>query len=238
MSENIQLWQGDCLELMSQIPEASVDLIICDLPYGTTACKWDTVIPFEPLWQHYLRISKAKTPICLFGSEPFSSSLRVSNLKMFKHDWIWDKKKPGSCVNAKFGPLKQHEIVSVFCKTTPNYYPILIPREQIKRRGSYSSGETISLKDDGQDRKYTFKYPKSILTDFSNASQKNRLHPTQKPVALLEYLIQTYSQPGSLVLDNCMGSGSTGVACKNLDRKFIGIEKDAKYFEIAKSRLS
>ena len=233
----LALMQGDCLELMSQIPDGSVDMVLCDLPYGTTACKWDSVIPFEPLWEHYRRVVKQNGAIVLFGSEPFSSYMRMSNIKSFKHDWIWDKRKPGSCVNAKVGPLKQHEIVSVFCQKSPNYYPQMTPRDKIKRRGTYSSGETVPLKDDGVDREYAEKYPKTILSEFSNASQRDRFHPTQKPVPLCEYLIRTYTNEGETVLDNCMGSGSTGIACLNTGRNFIGIEKDQKYFEIARDRI-
>ena len=229
--------QGDCLELMQQIPSCSIDMILCDLPYGTTACKWDTVIPFEPLWTEYKRIIKKNGAIVLFGSEPFSSHLRLSNISWFRYDWIWDKKKPGSCVNAKVGPLKQHEVISVFCCGKPKYYPIMTPRDIVKKRGTYKSGETINLKHDGKDREYTEKYPKTILTEFSNASQRDRFHPTQKPVALCEYLIKTYTNDGEWVLDNCMGSGTTGVACINTNRNFIGIEQEEKYFTIAKDRL-
>jgi len=231
------LYQGDCLSVMPWLPSGSVDMILCDLPYGTTACKWDTVIPFEPLWAEYKRIVKPNGAIVLFGSEPFSSGLRLSNVGWFKHDWIWDKKKPGSCVNAKVGPLKQHEIVSVFCGGKLSYNPIMVPRDIVKKRGSYTSGATIALKHDGVDREYSEKYPKSILTEFSNASQRDRLHPTQKPVALCEYLIKTYTNEGETVLDNCAGSFTTGVAALNTNRKFIGIEQDSGYFDIGVERM-
>jgi len=232
------LLHGDCLELMASIHDGSVDAIICDLPYGTTDCKWDTVIPFEPLWAHYKRVIKRNGAIVLFGSEPFSSLLRVSNLKQFKYDWVWDKKKPGGFTAAKFAPLKQHELVHVFSKETHNYFPIMTPRDVVKKRTTFSTGDSAPLKyHDGLDREYSERYPKSILTEFSNANQRGRIHPTQKPVALLEYLIRTYTNEGETILDNTMGSGTCGVACLNTGRNFIGIEKDAGYFEIACKRV-
>ena len=224
---------GDCLELMKDIPDESIDLILCDLPYGTTACKWDVVIPFEPLWEQYRRIIKDHGAIVVFGSEPFSSKLRMSNLKMYKYDWVWDKKKGGNIMNLKQQPYKVHEIISVFAGG--NYYPIMT--EQKPRTGkTYSAGEANGIENYGDLRHYDKKFPKSIL-EVSNANQKGKVHPTQKPVALLEYLIKTYTLEGDTVLDNCAGSGSTGVACINTNRNFIGIEKDDKYFEIAKKRI-
>jgi len=218
---------------MKKIPDKSIDMILCDLPYGTTACKWDVIIPFEPLWKEYKRIIKDRGCIALFGSEPFSSYLRMSNIKGYKYDWIWNKKKGGNILNLKQQPYKIHEIISIF--NSKIYYPIM--EKQKERTGkTYSKGEANGIKNYGDERIYNEKYPKSIIEE-SNADQRNKLHPTQKPVALLEYLIKTYTLENETVLDNTMGSGSTGVACINTNRNFIGIEKDAEYFKIAKKRI-
>lgn len=233
----INLLHGDCLELMKEIPDKSIDFVLTDPPYGTTACKWDVVIPFEPMWKELNRIITDRGVIALFGQEPFSSLLRTSNLEAFKYDWIWDKVKPGAFATAKYAPLKQHEIISIFYKIPGKYSPIMENREKIKKSKIYSNSDSASIKyNDGKQRIYDKKFPKSILVE-SNASQKGKIHPTQKPVALLEYLIKTYTLEGETVLDFTMGSGSTGVAAKNLNRNFIGIEKDDKYFEIAKKRI-
>ena len=202
---------------------------------GTTACKWDVVIPFEPLWKEYKRIIKDRGCIALFGSEPFSSHLRMSNIKDYKYDWIWNKKKGGNPLLSKIQPIKITEIVSIFNSNI--YYPIMEKRDKPKSRGKNKG--TISETTNNSfiiDKIYYEKYPKNIL-EFSNANQNNKFHPTQKPVALLEYLIKTYTLENETVLDNTMGSGSTGVACINTNRNFIGIEKDDKYFEIAKNRI-
>lgn len=235
----MQLINGDCLEVMKTIPDKSVDMILCDLPYGTTACKWDNVIPFEPLWECYNRIIKDNGAICLFGSEPFSSFLRMSNIKNFKYDWIWNKKKSGNIFLAKIQPMKIHEIISVFCNGRCNFYPIKTVRGRLKVSKNYGTGEAIGGDRHKEDKTYVYdtRNPISIL-DFSNAVQKGKVHPTQKPVALLEYLIKTYTNENEVVLDNCMGSGSTGVAAVKNHRDFIGIELDKKYFEIAKERIS
>jgi site-specific DNA-methyltransferase (adenine-specific) len=233
----MQLIHGDCLEKMKDVPDKSIDMILCDLPYGTTACKWDTVIPFEPLWKQYKRVIKDRGAIVLFGSEPFTSALVSSNYTMFKYEWIWDKKKPSGFQLAKSRPMIKHENVLVFCYKSPNYYPIRTPRDKVKRNSFQSKSESSPIAHhDGLERVYTDFLPKSII-EISNANQRNRLHPTQKPVDLLEYLIKTYTLEGETVLDNCMGSGSTGIACINTKRNFIGIEKDDKYFEIAKKRI-
>jgi DNA modification methylase len=231
----IQLYLGDCLEVMKQIPSKSVDLVLTDPPYGTTACSWDSVIPFEPMWEQLKRVSSEKSPIVLFGSEPFSSHLRFSNLKNFKYDWIWDKKKAGNIFNLESQPAKVHEIISVFSYDKHNYYPIKIP-QPFRRSKSYGIGETMGGGNYGDMREYDDKYPTSIQS-FSNADQTGKVHPTQKPVDLLEYLIKTYTKENETVLDFTMGSGSTGVACKHLNRSFIGIEKDETYFSIAKKRI-
>jgi site-specific DNA-methyltransferase (adenine-specific) len=231
------LYNDDCLQVMGAIPDKSVDMVLCDPPYGITACKWDVVIPFEPLWEQYKRIIKDRGAIVLFGSQPFTSFIVSSNYPMFKYEWIWDKKKPAGFQLAKVRPMIKHENILVFCKGSPMYYPIRTPRDRIKKNSFQSKSESSPLaKHDGIERVYTDFLPKSII-EISNANQRNRLHPTQKPVALLEYLIKTYTLERETVLDNCMGSGSTGVACINTNRNFIGIEKDDKYFEIAKKRI-
>ena len=234
----INLMHGDCLELMKTIPDGSVDLILTDPPYGTTACKWDSVIPFEPMWAELKRIIKPNGAIVLFGSEPFSSALRMSNIKQYKYDWVWDKKKSGNIFLAKHQPMKTFENILIFSKEKHHYFPIMKPREKIKKSKNYGTGEAIGGNRAAEDKVYTYKekYPIAIL-EFSNASQKGKVHPTQKPVALLEYLIKTYTQESETVLDFTMGSGSTGVACVNTGRKFIGIEMDDNYFNIAKKRI-
>ena len=234
---SIDLYNGDCLEVMKNIADKSVDMILCDLPYGTTACKWDSIIPFEPLWKQYNRIIKDNGAIVLFGSEPFSTELRHSNLSMFKYDWIWDKVKPNGHLVAKHRPMQRNENISVFGKGKINYYPIMVDRAKPKKSKEYSRTEIMGGNiTDNEGKTLNKKYPQNILV-YSNASQKNKLHPTQKPVELLEYLIKTYTQEGEIVLDNCMGSGSTGVACVNTNRRFIGIELDKNYFDIAEKRI-
>lgn len=231
----IQLYKGDCLKLMKQIPDKSVDMICCDLPYGTTACKWDTVIPFEPLWWSYERIIKDDGAIVLFGSEPFSSALRMSNIKHYKYDWIWEKNRPTGLFLAKKQPLRYYEIISVFYKEQSLFNPIMIKGKPNHIRGSINgNSEHYKTKTFNESKTDGLKYPKNILK-FDRPHPP--IHPTQKPVDLMEYLIKTYTNEGDLVLDNCMGSGTTGVACKHLNRNFIGIELDDKYFEIAKNRI-
>jgi DNA modification methylase len=228
--------RGDCLELLKTIPDASVDMVLCDPPYGTTACKWDSVIPFKLMWKELKRVTKANGAIVIFGSEPFSSHLRVSNVRDFKYDWIWDKIRPVGFLNAKRAPMKRHEIASVF--QTKKYNPQMVPLERPQTYKCYGPSETNSeMKNDGVRRVRTHKYPQSIV-EFSAGPTKGRVHPTQKPVALLEYLIKTYTVENETVLDFTMGSGSTGVACANTNRQFIGIELDEKYFAIAEKRIN
>jgi len=233
-----QIIHGDCLEVMPTFPDKCFDMILCDLPYGTTACAWDVVIPFEPLWEQYKRIVKDNAAIVLTASQPFTSLLIVSNLGMFKHCWVWDKKKGGNPLLAKVQPIKVTEDVAVFGQGRITYNPIMKRRDKPKRRGkntgrmSETTGNAFT-----EDKVYTHWYPKNIL-EFSNASQYDRLHPTQKPVDLFEYLIRTYTNEGDLILDNCIGSGTTAVAAENLGRSWIGIEKEAKYVEIANARIA
>ena len=316
----VELHHGDCLELMKNIPDGSVDLVLTDPPYGTTACKWDSVIPFEPMWEQLKRIVKRGGAIVLFGSEPFSSLLRASNIDWYKYDWVWNKKKSGNIFLAGVQPMKVHENISVFfqaptddttnayqslkeyfqyekkksglnskqikellgnymashyftngsqfcipseenykklqstgffqvpfeeikkqykedCQNT--YNPIKTKRESVKTSKNYGTGETMggNRKKEEKVYSYTHKNPISIL-EFSNAVQKGKVHPTQKPTALLEYLIRTYTNEGETVLDFTMGSGSTGVACVDTNRNFIGIELDDKYFAIAEQRIN
>ena len=307
---NIQLLKGDCLELMKHIPDKSIDMILCDLPYGTTACKWDIIIPFETLWEQYKRIIKDKGVIALFGSEPFSSHLRISNEEWYKYDWIWEKNNAGNFQLVNCQPLKIHETISIFYDNSPNmefanimkfYMDKLglkqkdISKLELSKNGNptgwvcnklngsqlptekqwekicslfgianeyekiLSSVKTVTYNMELEDTHQVLSnknkggnlghlcsetnrenyiqtktgYPKSIL----KFNREGGLHPTQKPVTLLEYLIKTYTNEGETVLDNCMGSGSTGVACVNTNRNFIGIERDENYFNISNNRI-
>ena len=311
--ENIQLYQGDCLEEMKNIPDKSIDMILCDLPYGTTACKWDTIIQFDKLWKQYKRIIRINGYIVLFGSQPFTTKLINSNIDNFSHQWIWDKNMSANPLLCKKMPMKNFEDIVVFCFNYDEYdfrrnyfediltfigkkktqiiketnqgldhcfrtktlqfgiptkenYQLLIDKYHIdnmknfkeyeeinkyervynpqmikleKERniggGKYKNDDFIGIEYTTNKRKVDEKYPTSIIK-FSNRKGK-LLHPTQKPVELLEYLIKTYTNENDLILDNCMGSGSTGVACVNTNRKFIGIELNEKYFNIAKNRI-
>lgn len=232
------LINGDCLEVMKNIESGSVDAIITDPPYGTTACKWDSVIPFDKMWEQLNRIIKPNGAIVLFGSEPFSSALRMSNIKNYKYDWIWQKSRPSGSMLAKKQPLRNSEIVSVFYKKQPYYNPQMTETKRVvEKTRTVNKGEIVG--EQKLTRKFDNKglaYPRTIIS-FRNPNHKS-LHPTQKPVDLLEYLIKTYTNEGETVLDFTMGSGTTGVACKNLNRNFIGIELDENYFNIAKDRIN
>ena len=215
---------------MKDLPDKSVDMILCDLPYGTTACKWDTVIPFEPLWEQYKRLIKNNGAIVLTASQPFTTALIASNMQMFKYCWVWDKKISGNPLLAKHQPLKTHEDICIFSEGRGNYFPQMRTGKKRTKGGGYSKLLNMSMSKSINDQYY----PISIL-EFSNA--KRGEHPTQKPVALFEYLIKTYTNEGEIVLDNCIGSGTTAVASLNTGRFFIGIEKEPKYVEIAQKRL-
>ena len=235
-----ELYNGDCLEVMDKLINlgAKVDMVLCDPPYGATSCKWDSVIPFDKMWERVNKLIKPNGAIVLFGSEPFSSALRMSNIKNYKYDWIWEKEQGVGFQLVRYRPLIKNENISVFCNKTPLYNPQMIKLDKplkIKRKaGSNGKSETSPLKySDERVSVYEYKYPVNIL----QYKRDRGLHPTQKPVALLEYLIKTYTNEGDLVLDFTMGSGSTGVACLNTDRRFIGIELDEKYFNIAKKRI-
>jgi len=261
--------QGDCLEVMKDIPDKSIDMILCDLPYGTTACKWDTIIPFEPLWEQYERVIKDNGAIVLTASQPFTSALVMSNPKWFKHEWIWYKNKASNFMGAKYAPLKYHESVLVFSEGSPTYNPQkykVLEAEEVMR-ASKQSKKTISnlIKSGAMDRfglvdrrktinnpisnkdlvgievKRTrkkddgYRFPHSVIRE--NSSTKN-LHPTQKPAKLFEHLIKTYTNENETVLDNCIGSGTTAVACLNINRNFIGIELEQTYVDIANERIA
>jgi len=224
---------------MKDIPDKSIDMVLCDLPYGTTACKWDVIIPFEPLWKEYKRIIKDRGCIALFGSEPFSSYLRMSNIKWYKYDWIWEKHNGSNSLLCKKQPLNFHENISIFYKKQTVYNPQMWSGKINHTRNDNGNDMDSELMGSKIRRSKTktdgVKYPRRIIK--FNSIRQDKQHPTQKPVALVEYLIKTYTNENETVLDNCMGSGSTGVACINTNRNFIGIEKDETYFNIAQKRI-
>lgn len=243
---NIWLMQGDCLERMKEIPDGSVDMVLTDPPYGTTACKWDFIVPLDEMWEQLKRIIKPSGAIVLFGQEPFSSMLRTSNIKMFKYDWYWVKSRKNGFVHAKGMPLKETEVVSVFSEGSirrnsnnpmvynpQNVVPFTKKRvNYVKTASTYSGGNEVGTEYEQQG----YGYPTNLIP-FKNESPKTQVHPTQKPVALMEYLIKTYTNEGETVLDFTAGSFTTGVACVNLNRKFIGIEMDDNYFNIGTERV-
>lgn len=244
----MELLNGDCLEVMKSIPDKSVDMVLCDLPYGTTACKWDNVIPFEPMWEQYDRITKKNAAILLFSAQPFTTDLICSNRKNFRYEIIWQKTQASGFLNANKMPLRAHENILVFYKNLPTYNPI---KTSVNRKDIGRAKKTNLLRSQqyGIEMMHTIwvetglRYPTDVIK-FSNwngslfgKNFSHVKHPTAKPVDLLEYLIKSYSNPGDTILDNCMGSGSTGVACVNTNRDFIGIELDDNYFSIAKDRI-
>jgi site-specific DNA-methyltransferase (adenine-specific) len=230
--------KGDCLELMPRLlGNKSIDMIFCDLPYGTTQCKWDSIIDLPKLWSEYKRVIKDNGAIVLFGREPFSSTLISCNYKMFKHKWVWDKKQSGSAINAKYMPIQLDEDIIVFAKGKVNYYPIM-RKGKMRKRGGYKNGNSIMGKlEKGFENWSDEYYPTNILNEFSNAKRTGRLHPTQKPLDLIEYMIKTYTNQGDLILDNTCGSGTTGLGAKNLKRDYIMMEQDPEYYEIACKRV-
>jgi site-specific DNA-methyltransferase (adenine-specific) len=229
--------QGDCLELMQQIPDKSIDMILCDLPYGTTACKWDAVIPFGPLWRQYERIIKTDGAIALTASQPFTSALVMSNVKYFRHEWIWKKSIAANFGSLKYGPSKHHESVLIFGKKAVNYFPQMQKgapyTDKVRSRGNQLLEKTMDIKNAIVNT--GTRYPSSIQ-EFANPNNFNQ-HPTQKPVPLFEYLIKTYTNPGETVLDNCAGSGTTAVACINTGRNYILMEKEEKYVQVIMQRI-
>jgi len=243
----MQLIKGDCLEVMKDIPDKSIDAVITDMPYGMTACKWDSVIPLDKAWECIKRVRKERTPIVFFGSQPFTTTLISSNIKEFRYEWIWDKCRGANFATLKYAPFKEHENIIVFSKNAHNYFPIMEERSKGGvSRVKYAFKKTMVGEAAGGSIKFhsgvnkcdpKLRNPKSIQS-FDCAKDASRgIHPTLKPLALMEYLVKTYSKEGDTVLDFAMGSGTTGVACKKLNRKFIGIEIDDKYFNIAKKRI-
>jgi DNA modification methylase len=236
----MELYNADCLDIMREMPDKSIDLILCDLPYGTTSCSWDTVIPLKPLWENYNRITKDNTAIILTASQPFTSILIMSNLKAFRQSLVWEKTRPTNIFNAKKMFMKWHEDILIFYNALPTFNPQMVVGERqvktqhLQDRTDGHLGKTGEKEGYFHDNNGLF-YPKSVLK-FATEMHSS-VHPTQKPVALFEYLIKTYSNVGDCVLDNCMGSGTTGEACVHTGREFVGIEKDPVYFEIAKTRI-
>lgn len=239
----MKLLQGDCLGVMKDIPDGSVDMVLTDPPYGTTACKWDSVIPFEPMWEQLKRVTKKSGAIVMTASQPFTSALIMSNTKMFKYCWVWEKDKPTNFALANKQPMKYHEDVCVFYCKQPTYNKQMQPREgsgkqrlKYKVDNSNRKSEHLSISDQPKFYNPDLKNP-STVQKFSTGRRQDSVHPTQKPVALMEYLIKTYTNKGDTVLDFTMGSGTTGVACVNTGRDFIGIELDETYFGIAQDRI-
>lgn len=247
-ARNGEIWHGDCLDLMKDIPSGSVDMILCDLPYGTTACSWDSIIPFEPLWREYWRIAKPNAAVVLTASQPFTTALIASQIDRFKYEWIWRKNAGSNFGTVKFQPMKEHENVCVFGKNKLIYNPIMQERSETGKK--MRSGKSIIQKEkekpsgfvsDGQLNKgydpshldVNFRVPSSV----QSFNRERGLHPTQKPVALFEYLIRTYTNPGDVVMDNCIGSGTTAIAAENTGRRWIGIERDFDYFMKAWNRI-
>lgn len=242
---DIQLLQGDCLQLMQEIPDASIDMILCDLPYGTTKNKWDCMIPLEPLWEQYKRIIKKRGCIALFGQPPFDKVLGCSNLGMLKYEWIWEKPMSTGRLNVHFAPLKAHENILIFSKSAGCY--VKDPEKAMVYNPQMTAGKPYKCISGGVSTNYDTvwsrecykvntgtRYPRDVQR-FNH--DRGGLHPTQKPVALLEYLVRTYTHEGDVVLDNCMGSGSTGIACIHTGRRFIGMELDGHYYDVAKRRI-
>lgn len=245
------LYHGDCLDVLPTLDAQSVDAVICDPPYGTTACKWDSVIPFEPMWEQLKRVVKKHAAIVLFGSQPFTSALVMSNPNWFRYEWVWDKYTPTGFMNARIAPLKAHEAIVVFARGNTTYNPqkYIKPYKGARTGNGYTHKGELTGKGEelyrpglvhGSGYRDDYAYPKTIIQfKTGNGWDKvDRLHPTQKPLALLEYLVKTYTNEGDTVLDFTMGSGTTGHACGNLGRRFIGIEKDAGYYNLAAERIA
>ena len=240
MLEMNKIYNMDCLEGMKLIPDKSIDMILCDLPYGTTVCKWDVIIPFEPLWEQYNRIIKHNGVIALFGAEPFSSKLRMSNIKQYKYDWIWEKSKATNFLNAKKQPLRAYENICIFYDKQPTYNPQMKKgesynkgvRKQQTKDDVYGSFNQVEVKSEG------LRYPRNVIYFKTAESEGKAYHKTQKPISILEYLVNTYTNESEVVLDNCIGSGSTAIACINTNRNYIGFELDKQYYDIAINRIN
>lgn len=237
-----QIITGECLEVMASLPDKSIDMILCDLPYGITDNEWDTVIPYDKLWEQYKRLIKDKGAIVLTATTPFDKHLAMSNIKWFKHEWVWVKDNITNFLNARREPLRKHEYVLVFCKTSPKYNPQMIKGlPYTQKQGTTTSNYRLDKRKPKTEPQITVndgtRYPDTILEVKRDVGSGGKLHPTQKPVALFEYLIRSYSDAGDIVLDNCVGSGTTAVAAKNTGRRYLGIEMNEKYADIARQRL-
>ena len=233
----MRLWHGDCLTLMKDIDTNSVDMLLVDLPYGTTQCKWDSIISLKDLWIEYNRIIKDNGAMLFHCAQPFTSNLIMSNVKNFKYEWVWEKSKASNYLNAKKQPLRAHESIAVFYRKPPTYNPQMTQGEAYNKGTAKRETEVYGSQRAVEVKSYGERYPRTVQY-FVTAEKEGKLHPTQKPIALTEYFVKTFSNPGDVILDNTMGSGTTGVACVNLDREFIGIEKDKEYFDIAVERIS
>lgn len=240
MSNSVQLYLGDCLDIMKDIPDHSVDMVLCDLPYGTTSCSWDVIIPFAPLWEQYHRVCKESGVIALFASQPFTSMLVMSNIQEYRHEWIWIKNRGSNFANTVREPMKEHEEILIFSRGKWTYNKQMQERTgggldrakyNVSWRTSSDNYRNFDPRENNQIKELR------VPSSWQKFNTETGMHPTQKPVALCEYLIKTYSNEGDTILDNCMGSGTTGVACMNLGRNFVGIEKEEKYFEVAKDRI-
>lgn len=237
-TENGILYNGDCLEIMPLLQPESIDLVLTDPPYGTTACNWDTIIPIESMWGQLKNLIKENTAVLLFGTEPFSSFLRTYNIEMFKYDWIWEKTEATGFLNVTKIPLRAHEIISVFYKKLPVYNPIKTKGHLLKKsRKASDKTEIYGRQDKPTEYCSSERYPRSVVK-LATDKRKGKLHPTQKPIALIEYLIKTYTNKGDTVLDFTIGSGTTAVACEGLGRKWIGIEKEIKYCDVVLNRIN
>jgi len=234
----VRIYNEDCFKTFDRLDDQSIDMVMCDPPYGTTACKWDSIIPLEPMWKQLKRVVKFNGAILIMASQPFSSVLAYSNLKNFRYEWVWDKGRPSGCATAKKTPMKVHELILVFYYKAPLYNPDMVLKERPQRGKNVTRKGRSQPALGGDYKTYTHSYPISIIYE-RKGGPRSYVHPTQKPVALMEYLIKTYTNEGDTVLDFAMGSGTTGVACINLDRKFIGCDNDTEhgYFEIAKKRI-
>ena len=237
---SVQLFEGDCLDIMKTLPSASVDMVLCDLPYGTSDCFWDSIIPFESLWEQYRRIIKNNSAIILFGTQPFTTHLINSNIDWFKYTLVWKKSKCGSALLAKYRPMMKHEDIIIFSKNRERIYynPIMEIGSPYTRRWTLHKNNNHGFGISGVAHRNTgTRFPGSVLDFPQKWRRQDQTHPTEKPVELLEWLIKSYSKIGDVVLDNCMGTGATGVACVNTGRSFVGIEKDPAYFQTAKARI-
>lgn len=236
---NGSLWLGDCLDLMREIPNGSVDMVLCDLPYGTTACKWDTIIPFEPLWEQYWRVVKPNAAIVLTAAQPFTSALVMSQVDFFRYDWTWKKEKGTGHLNAKKMPMRDKEDVLVFYREQCVYNPQFSegkPYNGTARVGKKQQADVYGKHGNAREDNPGIRYPKQVI-EFTSAGRSGNLHPTQKPVDLFEYFIKTYTNPGDLVLDNCSGSGTTAIAAERTGRRWLCMEKELQYYLAASGRI-